>query len=253
VSEGKLRGPSIKATPLWSSAKKELAQLLTDDERAQLTVIASIARIKKGAQIYPEGHDAIAVFNIISGVVKTYNVLEDKSEHINTFLFADDLFGLADEGKYSNSARAVTDVVAYRMPTAALEQKLRRDATLEFHVITKLCHELREAQRHAILLDHHNALARMALFLQLLEQHQRARELATHTIEIPMSRSDIADYVGMSAEAVSRGLRTLASRGIIEFAHHRAVKILDPGRLEGLVSHPNAPPPPPPHRQATAR
>jgi CRP-like cAMP-binding protein len=244
LSHGKLRGPSIKATPLWGSAKKELAQLLTDEERAQLSVIASIARIKKGAQIYPEGHDAVAVFNIISGVVKTFNVLEDKSEHINAFLFADDLFGLAEAGQYVNSARAVTDVTAYRMPTTALEKRLRRDATLEFHVITKLCHELREAQRHAILLDHHNALARIALFFQLLEQHQIAREQATHTIELPMSRSDIADYVGMSPESVSRTFNTLTSRGIVAFVNHRAVKILDAERLEALISHSVASPKP---------
>src|SRR5579862_2328991 len=102
VNHEKLRGPSIKATPLWGSAKKELAQLLTDEERAQLSVIASIARIKKGARIYIEGSDSIAVFNIITGVVKTYNVLEDQSEHINAFLFADDLFGLTEAGKYVN-------------------------------------------------------------------------------------------------------------------------------------------------------
>jgi len=167
------------------------------------------------------------VLNIITGVVKTYNVLPDRSEHINAFLFTDDLFGLAEAGQYVNSARAVTAVTAYRMPTPALESRLRRDATLEFHVICKLCHELREAQRHAILLDHHNALARIALFFQLLEQHQIAREQATHTIAIPMSRSDVADYVGMSPESVSRTFHTLATRGIVEFINHRAVKILD--------------------------
>jgi CRP/FNR family transcriptional regulator len=236
VSNGKLRGPSIKATPLWGSAKKQLAQLLTDEERAQLSVIASIARIKKGALIYPEGGDAVAVFNIISGVVKTFNVLPDRSEHINTFLFPDDLFGLVEAGQYVNSARAVTNVTAYRMPTPALESRLRRNATLEFHVICKLCHELREAQRHAILLDHHNALARIALFLQLLEQHQIAREQATATIEIPMSRSDIAEYVGMTPESVSRTFRTLAKRGIVGFVNHRTIKILDRDRLEALAS-----------------
>ena len=250
MNAGKLRGPSIKATPLWGSAKNEMTQLLTDEERAQLSVIASIARIKKGAQIYPEGSGAVAVFNIISGVVKTYNVLEDQSEHINTFLFADDLVGLAEAGKYVNSARAVTDVTAYRMPTAALESRLRRDATLEFHVICKLCHELREAQRHALLLDHHNALAKMALFFQLLEMHQLAREQATHTLEIPMSRSDIADYVGMTPESVSRTFRTLASRGIVRFVNHRTVKILDRERLEALVVNPTVLPGP--RRRANA-
>jgi CRP-like cAMP-binding protein len=228
-------GPSVAATALWGSSQGKRGQLLTEDERAQLSVIASIVRFKKGMQIYREAAKADAVFNIVSGVVKAYRTLSDGSEHITAFLFADDLFGLPEEGRYSNSAKTVTPVTAYRVPVAALESRLRRDAALDFQVIAKLCHELREAQRHAILLGRRNALARVAMFLQLLEQHQEARGESTHELYLPMSRSDVADYVGMSLEAVSRSFRTLASRGVISVKGRRHLKLVDRPQFEALV------------------
>ena len=229
-------GPSIAAMALWGSSKGKTMQLLTDEERAQLSVIASVVRFRKGTQIYHEGDHAGAVFNIISGVVKAYRALPDETERIGAFLFADDLFGLAEEGKYANSAKAVTAVTAYRLPVSALESRLRKDAALEFHLICKLCHELREAQRHAFLLGRHHALAKVAMFLQLLEHHQDARGESTKELYLPMSRSDIGDYVGMSLETVSRSFRTLASRSIIAFRDKRHVKIEDRARLETLAS-----------------
>jgi CRP-like cAMP-binding protein len=184
---------------------------------------------------YREAQNADAVFNVISGVVKAYRTLPDGTEHITAFLFADDLVGLPEEGRYVNSAKAVTDVTAYRGPVTALESRLRADAALDFHVIAKLCHELREAQRHAILLGRRNAIGRVATFLQLLEHHQEARGEGTHELYLPMSRSDVANYVGMSLEAVSWSLRTLASRGVICFKSGRYLKVVDRAQFEALA------------------
>ncbi len=229
-------GPSIAATALWGSSKGKKAQLLTDEERAQLSVIASVVRFRKGTQIYHEGDHAGAVFNIIGGVVKAYRALPDETERIGAFLFADDLFGLAQEGKYVNSAKAVTAVTAYRLPVSALESRLPKNAALEFHVICKLCHELREAQRHAFLLGHRDALVKVAMFIQLLEHHQAAKGESTNELYLPMSRSDVADYVGMSLESVSRSFRTLASRGVISFKNKRNAKIEDRAQLDTIAS-----------------
>ncbi len=236
-----INGPSIAAVALWGSSKGKRTQLLTDEEKARLSVIASVARFKKGAQIYREGDRADAVFNIAGGVVKAYRALPDRTERISAFLFADDLFGLAEDGKYANSAKAVTAVTAYRLPVSALQSRLRQDADLEFHVICKLCHELRAAQRHAILLGRRNALAKLAMFFQLLEHYQAARGERTSGLYLPMSRSDVADYVGMSLEAVSRSFSTLARRGVIGFSNKRHVKILDRTQLDALAVQGDAP------------
>jgi CRP-like cAMP-binding protein len=231
-----IRGPSIAAVALWGSSKGKMAQLLTDEERARLSVIATVVRFKKGTQIYAEGAHADVVFNIVGGVVKTYRALPDGTTRISAFLFADDVFGLAEEGKYASSAKAVTAVTAYRLPVSALESRLRKDATLEFHVICKLCHDLREAQRHALLLGHRDALAKVAMFIQMLEHYQVARDENTKELYLPMSRSDVADYVGMSLEAVSRSFGSLSRRGVIALRNKRHVKILDRARLEMITS-----------------
>lgn len=91
-----------------------------------LAIIATVGRYKKGELIYQEGTRADHVFNIISGVVKSYRSQPNRKEQVVGFLFPHDLFGLAEQGRYVNSASAVTQVMLYKVPTAALEARLRR-------------------------------------------------------------------------------------------------------------------------------
>jgi CRP-like cAMP-binding protein len=228
-------GPSIAAVALWGSSNGKAARLFTEDEQSQLSLIASIARFKKGAQIYRAGAPAAAVFNIIDGVVKTSRGSPRSRKHVSAFLFADDLFGLAREGRYVNSAKAVTAVTVFRLPVRTLQAQLRKDAALEFEVICKLCHELREAQHHAFLLGHRNAVAKVAMFVQMLDHHYSSRGESPEYLYLPMSRSDVAEYTGLSPEAVSRSLRTLADRGVIAFKNLRHFKIADRSRLDSIA------------------
>src|SRR5476649_2686127 len=207
-------GPAIRGADPWAVSTGKMRQLLSEEERARLAVLASIVRFKKGEEIYREGQRANSVFNIITGVVKAYKTAPDGSEHITAFLFPDDLFGLSEEGRHTNSTKAITPVTAYQLPVSALQSRLSKDAELDFHVICKLCHELRQTQRHAFLLARRQALSKIAMFLQLLEQLQAARGELITEIYLPMSRSEIGEYVGMSLEAVSRAFRGLTTRGI---------------------------------------
>ena len=112
-------GPSIIVPDLWIPGEKP-GHSLTDDERALLAVIASISRYKKGETIYREGEQAATVFNVVTGVVKSFKALPDSGQYIMGFLFPNDLIGLAEHGRYVNSAEAVTAVTLYRIPTRAL-------------------------------------------------------------------------------------------------------------------------------------
>ncbi|MDP1868866.1 MAG: Crp/Fnr family transcriptional regulator [Bradyrhizobium sp.] len=142
-------------------------------------------------------------------------------------VFPDDLLGLAEEGRYTNSAKAITPLAMYRFPVSALRSQLARDADLEFRVICKLIHELRETQRHAFLLARRRALSRVVIFLQLLENLQVARGERTAEIYLPMNRTDIGQYLGISLEAVSRAFRGLTARGIIKSRGRQHLKIAD--------------------------
>jgi CRP/FNR family transcriptional regulator, anaerobic regulatory protein len=236
-------GPVIRAIDPWAPSGGHAHQLLTDDERARLAVIASIVRFRKGEVIYREGDHADAVFNIIRGVVTSWKQAPDRREHIVSFLFPDDLFGLSAEGMYTNSTKAITAVTAYRLPVAALRSRLSKDAQLEFHVICKLCQELRQAQRHAFLLSQRKAISRIAMFLQLIEQLQIARGEQRAEIYLPMDRSDIGEYVGMTLAAVSRAFRSLTTRGLIKVRNRRHVRIVDRSSFERIAGDPIEAPP----------
>jgi CRP-like cAMP-binding protein len=231
-------GPAIRAVDPWAPSAGRMHQLLTDDERARLAVIASIVRFKKGENIYREGDRADAVFNIIRGVVTAYKEAPDSRGHIVAFLLPDDMFGLSAERRYTNSARAITAVTAYRLPVAALRSRLSKDAELEFHVICKLCQELRQAQRHAFLLSQRRSISKLSMFLQLIEQLQIAKGEQAAEIYLPMDRSDIGDYVGMTLAAVSRGFRSLVTRGVIKFRDRRHVRIIDRSAFEKIAGDP---------------
>jgi CRP-like cAMP-binding protein len=228
-------GPSIKVPVLWSVGW-DPPGLLDEEDRAMLAAIATVGRYKKGELIYQEGTSADYVFNIISGVAKSYRSQENHRPQVVALLFPHDVIGLAADGKYVNSAAAVTQVTLYKMPAAALEARLRRNPRLDFQVICKLCNDLREAQQHALLLSRHRAAAKLCLFLQMLETHQNAEGHLSNEIQVPMARADVAAYVNMSPEAVTRSLRQLVRRGVISVRDRRYIKIIDRSGLEDIIS-----------------
>ena len=235
------RGPAISALYPWASSAGRMHQLLTDEQRAQLAVISSIVRFKKREIIYREGDPAESVFAISAGVVAAYKKAPDGREHIAAFLFADDLFGLSAEGKYTNSTKAITDVIAYRLPVTTLRSRFSKDAELEFHVVCKLCQELRQAQHHAFLLSEKKAATKLAMFFQLMEALQMAKGQQTAEIYLPMDHSDIGSYVGMTLPAVSRAFKALTTRGVIKVRDRGHVRIVDRGAFDKIAGDPPAP------------
>jgi CRP-like cAMP-binding protein len=234
-------GPAIRALDPWTPSAGRMHQLLTDDERARLAVMSSIVRFRKGEIIYQEGDRADAVFNLNTGVVKAYRKAPDGSEHVVAFLLADDLFGLSAEGLYTNSMRALTAVSAYRLPVTALRSRFTKDAELEFRFICKLSQELRQAQRHAFLLSQRSAVTKLAMFLQLFEEFQIGKGESAAEIYLPMVRSDIAEYIGITLAAASRAFRTLTTRGIIGVRDRHHVRITDRSGFEKIAGDPPQP------------
>ena len=230
-------GPAIQAVHPWvpgSPKRRARHQLLSDVERAQLAKIATIVRFKKGEQIYGEGDKADAVFNIASGVVTAYRTLK-QGKHVASFLHPGDLFGLSEEGHYSSTTKAATSVVAHKIPLTAFRRILDTNAELDVDVIVKLCEDLREAQRHALVLAQRRATTRLAMFLELQEHLQSASGKAVSEIDLPMDRSSIAAYLGLTLAALGRAFRTLILKQIISCRDRHHVRIVDRGALNRLA------------------
>jgi CRP-like cAMP-binding protein len=231
-----LAGPWFEAPAMWAVGGGEPGYSLNNEDREALRAFATIVRFRKGETIYREGEAAGSVFNIASGVAKAYAATPDAAAHIACFLLPGDLFGLARDGRYVNTVEAVTALIAYRLPVAIIEPRLLRRAVLDFLVVCKLCHELREEQRHGLLLSRKSAAAKIGLFLQMMETQRGTQKEPKAEILLPMSRADIAQYTGLTPEAVSRALQALVAEGAIRVHGRRNITITDRGRLEAAIA-----------------
>jgi len=229
------------APGLWTPEASPGRPLIAES-RAMLATVAAIVRFKKGETIYRNGETATAVFNVITGFVTCYRLLPDQKKHIVGFAFANDLIGLPQNGTYVNTAEAATAVTLYKISGPAIEARLRRHADLDFQLIGKLCHDLRDAQDHALLLSKRRAAARLGLFLLMLEARQAWEGAPDGEVFLPMRRSDVGSYVGISAEAVTRTLRELTQHGVIAFRDRRHVRIVDRALLEMIAQETWHPP-----------
>jgi len=224
---------SLRAISFQYSGETE--PVLTDRQRQDLIRIGMRVRLPPRMTVYHEGSPAQWIFAITDGAVKCYRDLPSGKRVVGAFLFARDLFGLAENGQYLNCAQTLTITTMYRLPVNELAALLKHDADMQFKFLMKVTHELREAQRRAILISRRDAAGRLAMFISQMG----AREcLSVHTrlVPLPMTRSDIAGFLGLSLESVSRAAAELEHRGLVEFESRHRARIVDPDGFARLVA-----------------
>lgn len=227
--------PSLRTAPFGAGTADSSENVLTDRQRATLLAIAARLTLPPRMTLYTEGTPARWVFVAAEGVVKTLRELPSGKRRILGFLFPRDLFGLAERGRYVNTARTITRVVLFRLPLDTLRSTLERDSALNLRVLCKVTDALRRSQRQAIMVGRRDAPGRLAMFLLHIRDHAAADAAHPDHVALPMSRSDIADFLGLSAEAVSRATRALERQRLVEFDGRHLVRIVNPSRLAKLA------------------
>ncbi len=226
-------GPGLRGAPFLEAGSIGAAPILTERQRQQLLEIATRVRVPARSVVYREQTAATWIFIATEGVLKTFKDLRSGRRWVTAFLFPKDVFGLAKNGLYVRTAQAITAATLYRIESQVLIALLRRDAELQFQFLSKVTHELREAQRQTIVVGRRDAVGRLAMFIRQLEctccDRHNARD-----VELPMSRSDIASYLGLSLESVSRATAKLQRRGIVAFPNRHLARILDRAQFDRL-------------------
>lgn len=223
--------PSIRAVPFLDGPP---ILRINPREREHLATIATVMRVPAGSILCHAGHEAKALFSVTSGTLASYRERRDGTRKIFSFLFAEDLFGLARRGRYVNSVKAITPAVVFRMPTEALTGLLTRDASLQFRFLCKATQVVRDAQRQALMTTVRDPVERVALFLSMLEEAQGERRNERDPIHIPMTRQDVADYLNLTPGSIKAAVDALESRGIIRRGD-QAITIVDRARFEAFV------------------
>ncbi len=140
-----------------------------------------------------------------------FHTSPDGERQIVAFHWPGDLFGLAEHGRHVTSAETITSSQIYRFPCQKLERFLLKNPKIEDGFLIKAIHDLRSAQRQLIIMGRLAIFRRLAVFLLDCSAHEHYFDKAKRLLTLPMSRYDIADYLGTSAETVTRALSKLTA------------------------------------------
>jgi CRP-like cAMP-binding protein len=183
----------------------------------------------RNAEIYGENEPAEYLYKLVSGSVRTSKILNDGRRQIGEFYMPGDIFGLEMGNDHSFSAEAITDAKVIVIKRSAVEALAKRDNDVARQLWATTGRELQRMQEH-ILLIIKSAQQRVAGFL--LEMAERIK--STTEVELPMSRQDIADYLGLTIETVSRTLTILENNSAIALPSSRRIVLRNHAALRRL-------------------
>jgi CRP/FNR family transcriptional regulator, nitrogen fixation regulation protein len=212
--------------PVSSPSPAELEQF---GALAALDQLGVRCRFTQDEEIYGELDAADCWYKVISGTVRICRLLADGRRHIAQFCFAGDRFGLdaGDERLYA--AEAVGNVTIMRFSRNATERLIDARPQVARQICDMTLRHLAHAQARMLLLGRMTACERVAQFLLELAERQDARIL-----DVPMSRNDIGDYLGLTIETVCRVLSGFRRDGLIAIPTPHRIELRDRGALEIL-------------------
>jgi CRP/FNR family transcriptional regulator, nitrogen fixation regulation protein len=187
---------------------------------------------KKGSEIFGEKEPADYVYQVMSGAVRSYKLLSDGRRQIGAFHLAGDIFGLEIGTDHRFTAEAIVDTTVRLMKRRSLELVAESDVMVARNLLSMTTNSLRHAEDHMLLLGRKTSLERVAAFLIEMD----TRSTAAGILALPMCRRDIADYLGLTLETVSRALSRLHALGILGFIgnNQRQIVLLDRDQLASL-------------------
>lgn len=185
------------------------------------------------------GHEASPITsysNLIRGVVKLTKVLEDGRQQVVGLQFAPDFLGRLFGGEHSVSFEAASDVDLCRVSRAALEQLVADFPQLEHRLMEQTLRELDEAREWMVTLGRKTAAEKVASFLHLIAVHATPGSIDEHEgpieFDLPLARADIADFLGLTIETVSRQMTQLRTSGVISIIANRHIIVPELDRLK---------------------
>ena len=185
--------------------------------------------------IFLDGDDARNVFEVVEGIVCAYRILPDGERHIVSFYFPGDMIGNCNLGTYSYSAQALTPVRLRRIPRSVIERSMAQRPELAQRFLRLAALELAATRDHLLCLAAKSADAKLAAFLLALSRRNEEQGEDPNQIRLPMTRLDIADYLGLTIETVSRTLSKFRRNGLIDLPRATLVVLKNPDRLASLA------------------
>ena len=217
---------------------RQRLEALDDKVVARLDKLSRPVNMSAGQQIIIEGDPAASVYSVQHGIVSVFKLLPDGRRQITGFLYPGDFLGVTFNlgAVYGYSAETVTYCSFRVWPRSGLEQLFDHAPGLRRLFLVEIADELTEAQDRILMLARRSVEERVATFLLTMARRQAdATGTRLEVVEIPMRWADIADYLGTTAETISRTLSGLRDRQIITTGKRSEISVLDWAALEAIT------------------
>ncbi|TDR90030.1 Crp/Fnr family transcriptional regulator [Enterovirga rhinocerotis] len=207
---------------------------LTPDQLATLARSSVKHKAEPSRELVGDAESIERYSNILSGVVKLSKTLSDGRQQIVGLQFAPDFLGRPFRRESAVTAEAATELELCSFPRAAVERMMAEQPDLEHRLLEQTLKELDQARDWMVMLGRKTAAEKVASFLLMIARNidpTADPDRRTAAFDLPLSRADIADFLGLTIETISRQLTRLRAEGLIRIEHNRHVTIGDLDRL----------------------
>lgn len=195
--------------------------------------------LEPGESLLADSSELVTYGAVLSGVMKLTKTLSDGRQQIVGLQFAPDFVGRPFRPESAIDAESATDVKICAFPKTVIDRMIADSPELEHRLLHQALNELDEAREWMVTLGRKTASEKVASFLWLIATHSdpdRASENGASVFDLPLTRSDIADFLGLTIETVSRQLTKLRKDGVIQIENNRHVTVPDIARLAHRAS-----------------
>ena len=201
-----------------------------------MEALADDARLKAGEALVREGEPRRGVFTVTKGALRRIRLLPDGRRLVAGFLMPGDFIGFSGTSHYKHTIEAITDSTLCEFSMADMRSLCHDHPELERELLERACVELDATRGNLMALARLNPMERLAGFLVDMAQRRRRQGQDDTEVILPMTRTDIADYLGLTVETVSRSFTRLREQGLIALPDPQHVEILDHAALADMAS-----------------
>ena len=195
----------------------------------------SLRRVEARELLFAEGDAVFQLYRVETGAIALYKVLADGRRQVMGFAYPGDLIGLGIERQQVMNAQAIKPTRVRCLSAASLRQAAAKDPTLALKLYEALAKELAAARDLMLTTGQRSAVERVAGFLLAFSRRNDRNGDDPESFELPMTRTDIGDFLGLTIETVSRTFTKLRLLGLIELPHCHLVQVRDIDALERLA------------------
>lgn len=222
---------SVARPAILAKAWQPLPPRTLDEQFAR----APVRTIAAKEHAFAEGDSRSHLFRVESGAICLYKVMPDGRRQVLAFAYPGDLMGFGSDEEYKFNAQATKPSQLRLLSWSVVQQSARRDPTLGLKLYEAISNELAAAHDLLLTTGQRSAAERLAAFLLAMSRRAERNGQGASFVDLPMTRADIGDFLGLTIETVSRTFTKLRQQGIIDLAQSARVQLLDYEALEELA------------------